>query len=290
MYHKEFSPNAALRPYIRNYFYIRVRSGMFHFPADGCPGLIINIGEPFLLGFKNGNLKVFSGCRLFGSFTRQLLTEHMGQTDLVAVKFMPGQFTRFFKVPAIELTDTSTTIETLWGKSGRELEQKLFDSNTVSEMIKLLDDAFLARLSSPYSYDDRILVALHAISNRKGQIRIENLARWLDLSRRHFERRFVDLVGLTPKRMCRIVRFLSVFSHTMAYQGLDWADLAIACGYSDQAHLIREYKFFAGHSPLSYLKNKSSLVRAVIGPDDMMSHFFNTTDVPSATMPQRIKL
>lgn len=108
MYHKEFSPNSILSPFIRSYFYIRAQSGRFHFPADGCPGLIINIGEPFLLGAKNDDLKVFSGCRLFGAFTRNLLTNHTDQTDLVAVKFMPGQFTRFFEVPVNELTDTST--------------------------------------------------------------------------------------------------------------------------------------------------------------------------------------
>ena len=114
-------------------------------------------------------------------------------------------------------------------------------------------------LIKPHSYDDRISVALHAISSRKGQVRIEDLARLLDVSRRHFERRFIDLVGLTPKRMCRITRFLNVFSYLKTCQGLDWADLAIAYGYSDQAHLIRECKFFTGHSPLSYLKNRSSL-------------------------------
>lgn len=291
MYHKEFSPNAALKPYIRCYFYIKAKSRMINFPADGCPGLIINTGDPFLLGFKNSNLKVFSGCRLFGSFTRQLLTKHTGQTDLVAGKFLPGQVTRFFKIPAIELTDTSTAIENPWGKLGRELEQKLCDSHTVSETIKLLDEAFLERLSSPYSYDDRISVVLHAISSRKGQVRIEDLARGLDLSRRHFELHFIDLVGLTPKRMCRITRFLNVFSYLKTCQGLDWADLAIAHGYSDQAHLIRECKFFTDHSLLAYLKNRSSLEHAVTGTKaDIMSHFFNTTDVSSVTMPQTVTL
>lgn len=290
MYHKEFAPNVALRPFIRSYFYIRAKSRMFHIPADGCPGLIINIGAPFLLGFKSGNLDEISGCRIFGSFTRQLLTEFTGQTELVAVKFLPGQFTRFFKIPANELTDTNTTVESLWGKFGRELEQKLYDSNSISEIIKLLDNAFLKRLSSQNTYDNRISMALNVISSNKGQLRIEDLAGWLDFSRRHFERRFIDLVGLTPKRICRITRFLSVFSQMKTDQGLDWADLAIACGYSDQAHLIRECKFFTGHSPLSYLKNRSSFVHAVLGTDDMMSHFFNTTDVSSVTMPQNVIL
>lgn len=67
--------------------------------------------------------------------------------------------------------------------------------------------------------------------------------------------------------------------------GIDWADLAISSGYSDQAHLIRECKYFTGHSPLSYLKNRSSLEHAVTGSADTMSHFFNTLGGPSYTMP-----
>ena len=51
MYYEEYAPDARLRPFIRSYFYINVKFGNFHSPADGCPSLIINLGEPFLLQF-----------------------------------------------------------------------------------------------------------------------------------------------------------------------------------------------------------------------------------------------
>ena len=290
-YYEELTPCAALKPYIIKYFYIRTNSNTLHIPADGCPGLILSIGDPFSLGFESDNLQVFSGCHLFGSFTRQLLTKNTGQTELIAVKFLPGQLTRFFRIRALELTDTSTSIQSLWGKFGRELEQKLYEADTVPEKIGLLELAFLARVSSQkQKYDNRILIALQAISSRKGQVNIQGLADYLELSKRHLERRFIDLIGLTPKRLCRITRFISVFSQVRACKGLDWADLAISCGYSDQAHLIRECKFFTGQSPLSYLKNRSSFEHAVMGTDDMMSPFFNTADVSPVTMPQKTKL
>ena len=286
MYHEEYSPNARLKPFIRSYFFISVTFGNFHFPADGCPGLIINLGEPFLLGFDHDHLTKFIGCRLFGSSTRNLLTKHMtGQTDLLAVKFNPGQFTRFFNVPAIELTDTSASIHALWGKFGKEMEQRFLETKNVLKIIRLLDDTFIKLLSNENAFDDRISMALNAIWWRKGQVRIEELAGGLNFSRRHLERRFLGYIGLTPKRMCRIVRFLSVFSSMKAIPRLDWADLAIASGYSDQAHLIRECKYFTGHSPLTYLKDRSSLEHAVMGTVDTMSHFFNTMGVSSAMMP-----
>jgi AraC-like DNA-binding protein len=288
MYHKEFSPNARLKPFIRSYFFISVKLGNFHFPADGCPGLIINFGEPLLLGFEHEHLTKFSGCRLFGSQTRNLLTKYTtGQTDLLAVKFNPGQITRFLNIPAIELTDTSVSTHVLWGKFGNELEQRFLETKRILQIVRLLDDTFIKFLSNEKSYDDRVSVAQNTIWSSKGQVRIGDLAKALGFSRRHLDRLFLEYVGLTPKRMSRIVRFLSIFSFLKANQSLDWADLAIASGYSDQAHLIRECKYFTGRSPLTYLKNRSSLEHAVTGTADTMSHFFNTSGLTSYTMPQK---
>lgn len=276
MYYEEFLPDTRLKTYIRSYFFIRIKSGKFHFPADGCPGLIINLGDPFLLGFEQGHLAKFTGCRLFGSTTRYLLAMHIiGRTVLLAVKFNPGQLTRFFKIPAIELTDTSTSIQTLLGTFGKEMERKFNETRNISKLIRLLDHFFIKLLSNENAFDPRITVALNTIWYHKGQIPIGTLARELNVSRRHLERLFLDYIGLPPMRMCRIVRFLSVFSSVQVNLKRDWAGLAIDSGYSDQAHLIRDCKYFSGQSPLSYLKVRSSLEYAVMGPAYIMSHFFN---------------
>jgi hypothetical protein len=60
MYHQKFPPDASLKPYIRSYHLIGLDSGDFLFPADGCPGLIVNLGDPFLLGFEEGRSPEFT--------------------------------------------------------------------------------------------------------------------------------------------------------------------------------------------------------------------------------------
>jgi AraC-like DNA-binding protein len=205
------------------------------------------------------------------------------------VKFNPGQFTRFFNVPAIELTDTSASIQALWGKFGKEMEQRFLETKDILQILRLLDDTFINSLSNEIPPDTRISGALNTIWSCNGQVCIEELAGELNFSRRHLERCFLDHIGLTPKRMCRIVRFLSVFSSVKTILKLDWADLASVSGYSDQAHLIRECKYFTGHSPLSYLKNRSSLEHAVMGTTDTMSHSFNTTKDSSTMILQKHK-
>ena len=58
------------------------------------------------------------------------------------------------------------------------------------------------------------------------------------LSPKRFIERFKADVGVTPKRYCRLLRFQGVVSraHNGGQTPIDWAALALNCGYVDQAH------------------------------------------------------
>ena len=266
MYYKQYHPSKELRPYIRSYFDVQLEPGAeFRFPSDGCPGLIINFGAPFLLGTAEKDLMVFKGCRLFGYLSRQLVIKTLCVTNALAVKFRPGRLTPFFSVPGIELVDTSVSIENLWGTLGKDFVNSIYESKSVLEIIKLLDTYFLKRLSLHVSNDMRIVGALDEILNRKGQVRITDLADWTNLSRRQFERRFNKTIGLSPKRMCRIARISGIIPQLKTGRNHDWADIALVSGYSDQAHFIREWKYFTGSSPQSFLNKIMPFESAIVG-------------------------
>lgn len=266
MYYKEYLPNVKLRPFIRSYFHVRLDSDTtFRFPSDGCPGLIVNLGEPFLFGTDKNDLKVFTGSGLFGYLTRQLLVCSLYGAEALAVKFRMGRLTAFSKAPGIELTDTIVAIEDLWGVSGRDLVNMVYDTGSILETLQVLDEFLLKILSLHNPIERRIDSALNEILKRKGQVHIRNLAEWTNLSRRQFERRFSKIIGLPPKRMCRIVRLAGIIPQLKAGVTYDWADLALAAGFSDQSHFIREWKYFTGSSPLSYLNELSSFEAAIVG-------------------------
>jgi AraC-like DNA-binding protein len=75
-------------------------------------------------------------------------------------------------------------------------------------------------------------------------------------------RRFNEQIGVTPKTVARVLRFeraVHVLGHrdgaswtdglTQQAGGMTWGEVALECGYFDQAHMNRDFREFAGASP-----------------------------------------
>ena len=74
----------------------------------------------------------------------------------------------------------------------------------------------------------------------------------IGLSPKRFIERFKSEVGLTPKRYCRILRLQQVIRRAHACPVINWTDLALDCGYFDQAHFVHEFRSLVGMSPTAY--------------------------------------
>ena len=65
---------------------------------------------------------------------------------------------------------------------------------------------------------------------------------------------FREQVGVSPKLLGRILRFQRAVSS--AGSGPGWAEIAVRCGYYDQAHMVRDFHQFAGASPGEFARRK----------------------------------
>jgi transcriptional regulator GlxA family with amidase domain len=113
--------------------------------------------------------------------------------------------------------------------------------------------------------DSRAAAALSIIESHKGRVDIDRLAELAGMSIRQLERRFGERVGMSPKELCRILRFKNVFKHLAAYAADGWASTALACGYYDQSHMIRDFKHYAGTSPAAYFSGRRAGDRLFTG-------------------------
>jgi len=160
------------------------------------------------------------------------------------VRFRPGMSRAFLPIPAWDTTDQSITLSDIWGAEARRLTEQLGEAQSAEKCIGFLE----ARLRGPG--DITLVQRLCAsIVDQAGQVRIDDLAGQAGLSARQLRRLFLEQVGLSPKHFCRVVRFRSSLSHLRQTPRADWAQVALDCGYYDQAHFINEFREFSGYTP-----------------------------------------
>jgi transcriptional regulator GlxA family with amidase domain len=116
-------------------------------------------------------------------------------------------------------------------------------------------------------------IAARIIESR-GLVAVEKLAMDAGISSRQLERRFLSDIGVGPKLLGRIIRFQQVF-RAVEQSNSAWAEIALACGYYDQAHLIRDFNQFAQQTPALLFSNQSVLTESFTRKS-RKSDFYNT--------------
>lgn len=150
-------------------------------------------------------------------------------------------------VPAGQLAGETVELEDLLGKRAPFLAEALVDADTATQRFEILDQTLLAALRRGAQFHrpdvERAWMLLKATG---GRIRIDQLARELNCSRRHLARQFAEHIGVSPKLAARLIR-LGVARQELARA--PFADVAFECGFSDQAHMAREFRALAGAPP-----------------------------------------
>jgi AraC-like DNA-binding protein len=126
-------------------------------------------------------------------------------------------------------------------------DDMLAAANTSEERIAGVQ-SFLLRHLRPHTDSLANRAALHL--RRDPTIQINSLAARLDSSPRHLSRAFNATFGISPKRFARLARFQKILAERR--NGRSWAQVALACGLTDQAHLISEFQDIVGESPTDF--------------------------------------
>ncbi len=217
-----------------------------------------NLADPIDIENNSGAVKTMIGSGITGPMIRPMRLRPCGDMNLFGICFRPGGSYPFFKIPAHELTDQAPDVSDLWGsEGGRFVDRIQNDCLTTQSRIETVSDYLLHLLHRSLRDDHAINAAIGLIDCLKGCISVDSLARYLGMSCRHLERKFKERIGMTPKQLCRSTRFKYAYKQIEASHRNNWVDMALACGYYDQAHLINEFRYFTGTSPAEFFKSSS---------------------------------
>ncbi len=196
-----------------------------------------------------------SGAVVSGAYGGFLVIDPMQHASMIGVHFKPGGAAPFLGTALSDLTDAHADLETLWGRSAVELRERLCAADTPAERFAVLEQMLTARLSRAPGRHRAVPTALAAFEQPEARVR--DVAARVGLSQRRFIRVFAAEVGLTPKLYGRVRRFQRARELVRTATKPDWAAVAVACGFFDQSHLIRDFRGFSGLTPEEYLRQRS---------------------------------
>jgi AraC-like DNA-binding protein len=222
---------------------------------DGCVEIVFNLGAPFI-NADTGELQPRD--LLAGQMTRPVIALPTGDVDLIGVRFKTGRAGAAMRTSMWELQDRLIAGSDVV----RVLDRLVDDLRNLPRAKRLehLGDA-LAEGLDDIDLDSMRMVdqALELIAASRGSATIETVARRVGITRRHLERQFREYVGLGAKQVSRIARIHSALDLLQQQPSLSGAEIAAICGYSDQAHLIRECQELAGQTPRQFKTSERSL-------------------------------
>lgn len=186
---------------------------------------------------------------LFGHQT-EVTNRYVGNNFLlIQVVFKPGVLYRMTGIPSSELTNKYIDAETVFSKEIKFVNDKINDCKSFPEMIQVVEDFLLVEIKRKLLFEHPLDFATADLFVIGPETTIDTLAKNAYLSVRHFERKFLERMGITPKYFLRVMRFENAFRMKNRFPHADWLTIAINCGYYDYQHLVRDYKELTGLSP-----------------------------------------
>jgi len=144
-------------------------------------------------------------------------------------------------------------LDDLWGDAPtRRLCDRLADTRNTVDAAAVLAHAIAERLAIAGKCHPRARLALDA-ADRLVSANVNAVAVALGVSERHLRRVFRETVGVNPKTFAKLRRFHRALYTARQDNHANWASVAAAAGYFDQAHLVAEFRAIAGVTPMALL-------------------------------------
>jgi AraC-like DNA-binding protein len=168
------------------------------------------------------------------------------------VAFRPGCFRPFLGRPVSTITGRSLPACQVFGQNVPGTA--MVDAHDELEMVTVVERFLREHRPEVDPAADLATVAVQRVIEDPGLTRVDTLAERVHLSVRQLQRLFSDHVGISPKRVIRRYRLHEVSRRLDQGAAVNWGGLAAELGYSDQAHLTRDFAAVFGEPPTWYAR------------------------------------
>jgi AraC-like DNA-binding protein len=272
MFYHKHTPCAALQPFIVCYF-IWDSEGpldstmMVESPPSGFGSIVFNYGDTYHLQNKKYDKLPVPSQFASGQSIYSYKLFLQGTIGIAGIVFKPAALATIFNWPMFEFVEERIDLYKLFSK---EIIDKYIaaikSADSEQEKVALLEAFMLQQLHTLKPEPDYIDEAANCIVAQNGMLQVNDLLEKSYMSRRTFERKFFQKVGLSPKYYARIRRIGYLCNLIAGKKKVDWPKIFYECDFYDQAHFIKDFEEFTGRTPQQYLKENTELANYVEKP------------------------
>jgi AraC-like DNA-binding protein len=169
---------------------------------------------------------------------------------------MPGALPALVADRADLLSNRSVPLDQIWPGFADSLRSRMLEGSSPEARLRILEDCLTAELPACRAHNGSALhpaveFALQQFAQHN-RLSIAEVAQSSGWSERRFSQVFREQVGFTPKVWSRLQRYKRALRQLRAGLEVRWAELAIECGFYDQAHLANEFRSFSGIDLTTY--------------------------------------
>jgi AraC-like DNA-binding protein len=190
-----------------------------------------------------------------GLQTNPCIFQRDSETRTILVRFKPWGVSAIFSEAAYVFSNTVVNLNNIIKTSRLAiLEERLNLAINQEDLAMWVQNFLLEQLlvSKRKIIPPHFIAAVNSMMTNKTQS-IAMVAKTYGFSERSLERKFHDLVGVSPKKFSSMIRFEKAIAHLESKS--DWEKMGANLGYYDQSHFIHEFKQFANLTPKQFIQD-----------------------------------
>jgi AraC-like DNA-binding protein len=253
MLHQEIAPPDALRAAIKCFWYTRLDLGpppaRFEVLPDGYAEIVFLFGSACTVATAEGQQPLPSPF-LMGLLNQPVWVHAQGQLEVVGVRCFPWTV---FELLGLPPTSSGVRVfEHPLAQLQAPLAECLQAGNWAAALARLAQ--YFEQAPPPLAANELLGKAGEAMRTAHGTLPVREVAAAAHATVRTLERQFKQAAGHTVKDVSGLMRFEQARNRLWLAPATNLAGLAHELGYTDQAHLSREFKRYSGTTPAAFAR------------------------------------
>jgi len=215
--------------------------------------LMINLGPPHRV-FSDQGKRVWKTAWISGLQEHSIGIESKEGTHLVSARLHPAGAMEVMGAYAPQAANRIVDLEDTFGSAAADLRDAALAATSTAERFDLIERFLQERREPSNAAPAFVRDAARRIEDSHGNLRVSELHEETGVSRKHLATTFRRVVGLSMKAYGKVQRFAWTLARLRASSTVDWSKLASEAGYSDQSHLVRDFRRVGAASPTEYLQ------------------------------------